>query len=228
MHFAEFLSDFNEEDVLQAQLGLGHSFSRNKITQDPNRNDKAVIQVISLIESLDKDINLFSMRLKEWYAWHFPELVKIVNDNYMIIALIALFGTKDALVEMDKEDSEDLLTKLTMIIGDDEKAKDLVESARNSMGTDFADLDLINITNFTRKIKSLISLRTKLYDFMSERMRQIAPNMTSIIGEFVGAKLIAHSGSLTNLAKYPASTIQILGAEKALFRALKTRGKTPK
>lgn len=146
----------------------------------------------------------------------------------MIIALIALFGTKDALVEMDKEDSEDLLTKLTMIIGDDEKAKDLVESARNSMGTDFADLDLINITNFTRKIKSLISLRTKLYDFMSERMRQIAPNMTSIIGEFVGAKLIAHSGSLTNLAKYPASTIQILGAEKALFRALKTRGKTPK
>jgi len=63
---------------------------------------------------------------------------------------------------------------------------------------------------------------------MTERMKHIAPNMTSIIGEFVGAKLIAHAGSLTNLAKYPASTIQILGAEKALFRALKTRGKTPK
>jgi len=85
-----------------------------------------------------------------------------VNDNYMIIALIALFGTKDALIDMDKEDSEGLHTKLTMIIGDDEKSKDLVESAKNSMGTDFSDLDLINITNFIRKIKSLISLRTKL------------------------------------------------------------------
>jgi nucleolar protein 56 len=146
----------------------------------------------------------------------------------MIIAIIGLIGTKDQLIEMSDADVDTTHAKLTMIIGDDEKAKDLVEAAKNSMGTDFADLDLINITNFTRKIKSLIALRTKLYDFMTDRMRSIAPNMTSIIGEFVGAKLIAHAGSLTNLAKYPASTIQILGAEKALFRALKTRGKTPK
>jgi len=59
-------------------------------------------------------------------------------------------------------------------------------------------------------------------------MNAVAPNLTSLIGEMVGSKLIAHSGSLINLAKYPASTIQILGAEKALFRALKTKGKTPK
>ena len=59
-------------------------------------------------------------------------------------------------------------------------------------------------------------------------MSAVAPNLTSLIGEMVGSKLIAHSGSLINLAKYPASTIQILGAEKALFRALKTKGKTPK
>ena len=114
----------------------------------------------------------------------------------MISALIALFGTKDAFIHVAKEDNEGLKSKLTMIIGGDEKSKDLVESA--SIGKDFSNLDLINITNFTRKIKSLISLRTKLYDFMYERMRQIAPDMASIIGEFVGAKLIAHSGSLTN------------------------------
>ena len=59
-------------------------------------------------------------------------------------------------------------------------------------------------------------------------MNAVAPNLTSLIGEMVGSKLISHSGSLINLAKYPASTIQILGAEKALFRALKTKGKTPK
>lgn len=59
-------------------------------------------------------------------------------------------------------------------------------------------------------------------------MNAVAPNLTALIGEMVGSKLISHSGSLINLAKYPASTIQILGAEKALFRALKTKGKTPK
>jgi len=59
-------------------------------------------------------------------------------------------------------------------------------------------------------------------------MNDIAPNLTSLIGEVVGARLISHAGSLSNLAKCPASTLQILGAEKALFRALKTRGNTPK
>lgn len=81
LHFSEFFSDISQEQVLKAQLGLGHSFSRNRIMFDPNREDKPVIQVIALIESLDKDINLFCMRLKEWYAWHFPELTKVVNDN---------------------------------------------------------------------------------------------------------------------------------------------------
>merc|ERR1712048_1368582 len=60
------------------------------------------------------------------------------------------------------------------------------------------------------------------------RMQAIAPNLTILVGELVGARLIAHSGSLMNLAKQPASTVQILGAEKALFRALKTKHNTPK
>jgi nucleolar protein 56 len=183
LHFHEFLSDYTIEDVTQAQLGLGHSFSRNKITYDPNRQDKPIIQIIYLIESLDKDINLFCMRLKEWYAWHFPELGKIVNDNYMIIALIALFGTKDTLNEMAEEDYDGTFSKITMIIGDEDKAREVIEAPKNSMGVEFSELDLINITNFTRQIKSLIGLRTKLYDFMSERMNKIAPNMTCIIGE---------------------------------------------
>lgn len=65
-------------------------------------------------------------------------------------------------------------------------------------------------------------------EYLRERMQAVAPNLQALIGEIVGSKLIAHAGGLTNLSKYPASTIQILGAEKALFRALKTKGKTPK
>lgn len=80
-HYEHFFSDVNCENLLQSQLGLGHSFSRHKIMFDPNRQDKPVIQVVALVDSLDKDINLFCMRLKEWYSWHFPELVRVVNDN---------------------------------------------------------------------------------------------------------------------------------------------------
>merc|ERR1711968_229596 len=68
----------------------------------------------------------------------------------------------------------------------------------------------------------------QLYEYLNDRMDRVAPNLKALIGEQVGARLISHAGSLTNLAKYPASTVQILGAEKALFRALKTKGNTPK
>jgi len=74
----------------------------------------------------------------------------------------------------------------------------------------------------------LSKYREDLYDYLQARMHSVAPNLSALIGEIVGARLISHSGSLVNLAKCPASTIQILGAEKALFRALKTRSNTPK
>merc|ERR1712183_1168549 len=73
-----------------------------------------------------------------------------------------------------------------------------------------------------------IDYRVKLHAYLQSKMFQVAPNLQALIGDLVGARLIAHAGSLTNLAKYPASTVQILGAEKALFRAMKTKGKTPK
>merc|ERR1712240_388043 len=70
--------------------------------------------------------------------------------------------------------------------------------------------------------------RKELSAYLQNKMSLVAPNLATLIGDTVGARLISHAGSLTNLAKAPASTVQILGAEKALFRALKTRGNTPK
>merc|ERR1711935_792797 len=67
-----------------------------------------------------------------------------------------------------------------------------------------------------------------LSNYLTEKMSVVAPNLSALIGDTVAARLISHAGSLINLAKYPASTVQILGAEKALFRALKTKGNTPK
>merc|ERR1712080_185132 len=96
------------------------------------------------------------------------------------------------------------------------------------MGMDISVIDLINIERFSRRVVALSKYRTQLQDYLRSKMSSVAPNLAVLIGEVVGARLISHAGSLTNLAKYPASTVQILGAEKALFRALKTKGNTPK
>lgn len=101
-------------------------------------------------------------------------------------------------------------------------------AAEVSMGTEISQSDLDNILLLVDQIISLSDYRTQLYNYLCSRMRAIAPNLTTLVGELVGARLIAHAGNLVNLAKQPASTIQILGAEKALFRALKTKHDTPK
>jgi len=89
-------------------------------------------------------------------------------------------------------------------------------------------MDLLNIERFADRVVSLTEYRQRLHHYIKDRMHACAPSLSALIGEQVGARLISHAGSLTNLAKYPASTVQILGAEKALFRALKTRSNTPK
>jgi len=98
------------------------------------------------------------------------------------------------------------------------------------MGSDISKTDLSHIKIFANKVIKLAKYRIDLYQYLCSRMEDCAPNMTALLGEQVGARLIAKAGSLIKLAKYPASTVQILGAEKALFRALKSKGKcnTPK
>ncbi|KAJ7956074.1 nucleolar protein 56-like [Quillaja saponaria] len=221
LHFDRFIKDLKPGDLEKAQLGLGHSYSRAKVKFNVNRVDNMVIQAIFLLDTLDKDINSFSMRVREWYSWHFPELVKIVNDNY-------LYAKVSKYIEDKQNLSEDKIPGLTDIIGDEDKAKEIVEAAKASMGQDLSPIDLINVQQFAQRVMDLSEYRRKLYDYLVTKMNDIAPNLASLIGEVVGARLISHAGSLTNLAKCPSSTLQILGAEKALFRALKTRGNTPK
>ncbi|KAJ6888868.1 nucleolar protein 56-like [Populus alba x Populus x berolinensis] len=221
LHFERFIKDLKPGDLEKAQLGLGHSYSRAKVKFNVNRVDNMVIQAIFLLDTLDKDVNSFAMRVREWYSWHFPELVKIVNDNYIYAKLAKFIDDKSKL-------SEDKLPALTDILGDEDKAKEVVEAAKASMGQDLSPIDLINVQQFAQRVMDLSEYRKKLHEYLITKMNDIAPNLASLIGEIVGARLISHAGSLTNLAKCPSSTLQILGAEKALFRALKTRGNTPK
>ncbi|KAG5625962.1 hypothetical protein H5410_011180 [Solanum commersonii] len=221
LHFEKFIENLKHGDLEKAQLGLSHSYSRAKVKFNVNRVDNMVTQAIVLLDTLDKDINTFAMRVREWYSWHFPELVKIVNDNYLYAKVTKFVDDKSQL-------SEDKISALTEIVGDEDKAKEIVEAAKASMGQDLSPVDLINVKLFAQRVMDLVEYRKNLYDYLVAKMHDIAPNLAALIGEVVGARLISHAGSLTNLAKCPSSTLQILGAEKALFRALKTKGNTPK
>lgn len=221
MHFMKMIKGLTGEMASKAQLGLGHSYSRAKVKFNVHRVDNMIIQSISLLDQLDKDINTFAMRIREWYSYHFPELIKIVSDNY-------LYAKTAKFIKSRKDFTEDKLEALEEILMDEGKTKAIYEASKSSMGMDISPLDLINIESFATRVIGLSEYRKSLHGYLVSKMHQVAPNLSALIGEQVGARLISHAGSLTNLAKYPASTVQILGAEKALFRALKKKGNTPK
>jgi nucleolar protein 56 len=220
-HFHKLIQGLTSETSGKAQLGLGHSYSRSKVKFNVHRVDNMIIQTIALVDQLDKDVNTFSMRIREWYSYHFPELVKIVNDNFMYAKVVNFIKSR-------KTFTEDSLGALEEIVMDEGKCRAIWDASRASMGMDISPIDLINIESFASRVIGLVEYRKKLHAYLTSKMTAVAPNLQALIGDLVGARLIAHAGSLTNLAKYPASTVQILGAEKALFRALKTKGKTPK
>ncbi|RAL49770.1 hypothetical protein DM860_002061 [Cuscuta australis] len=213
----ELIGGLGAQDLAPMSLGLSHSLSRYKLKFSPDKVDTMIVQAISLLDDLDKELNTYAMRVREWYGWHFPELAKIVQDNILYAKAVKLMGDRTNAAKLDFSEvlSEEVETELK-------------EAAMISMGTEVNDLDLVNIKQLCDQVLSLSEYRAQLYDYLKSRMNTIAPNLTVLVGELVGARLIAHGGSLINLAKQPGSTVQILGAEKALFRALKTKHATPK
>ena len=211
------IDGLTKEHATQMALSLSHSLSRYKLKFSPDKVDIMIVQAIGLLDDLDKEINTYAMRVKEWYGWHFPELSKIVVDNKAYAQVVMKMGTRSGFSKIDFSD-----------IMEAEVEESMKEAAAISMGTDITDQDLMNIQHLCEQVLSLTEYRAQLFEYLQNRMRAIAPNLTCMVGELVGARLISHAGSLMNLAKQPASTVQILGAEKALFRALKTKSDTPK
>ena len=142
----------------------------------------------------------------------------IVNDNAQYSKVVLACGFRNKYKDTD----------LSQILEDETVEAAVKDAAEVSMGTEISDQDIINIQALAEQVLSLTEYRIQLFEYLKNRMNAIAPNLTILVGELVGARLISHAGSLMNLAKQPASTVQILGAEKALFRALKTKHDTPK
>ena len=204
-------------DLNTMSLGLSHSLSRYKLKFSPDKVDTMVVQAIALLDDLDKELNIYAMRVKEWYGWHFPEMGKIITDNIAYAKVIRAVGFRTNTSSCDLSE-----------ILPEELEETLKAAAEISMGTEISETDMEHIWSLCEQVISISEYRAQLYSYLCNRMSAIAPNLTALVGELVGARLISHAGSLMNLAKQPASTIQILGAEKALFRALKTKHDTPK
>nr|XP_022905088.1 nucleolar protein 58 [Onthophagus taurus] len=211
------ISGLPKKENTAMMLGLAHSLSRYKLKFSPDKVDTMIVQAVCLLDDLDKELNNYIMRCREWYGWHFPELGKIITDNIAYVKLVKVMGTRD---NAAKSDMSDILPEEV-----EEKVK---EAAEISMGTEISEDDIIHIQHLCDQVIDISNYRAQLYDYLKGRMMAMAPNLTVLVGELVGARLISHAGSLINLAKHPASTVQIIGAEKALFRALKTKKDTPK
>lgn len=185
-------------DFYNKNLQLTKSGVKNSVTEDT-----LIIQSINLIEELDKVINLLVKRLREWYGLYNPEFSIATESHERFVEEI-----------LEKEKAE-LLKEIQVKLND-------------SIGADFEQDDLEPIKSFTNQIHNLYQLRKAQIDYISILMDKLCPNTKAVCGVLVGAKLIEHAGSLKRLSEMPASTIQILGAEKALFRHMKTGAKPPR
>jgi len=182
------------------------------------KRDLIVAQAIQTLDDLDKTINLLMSRVREWYGVHFPELDRLMEKQETFARLVVDLGSRDNFTfeNLRKEDIPEA------------KAEGIAKIAEKSMGADLSETDLKQIQALCKDMLMLYDQRQRLENYLDKTMVEVAPNMKTLAGSLLGARLIAISGGLSNLAKRPASTIQVLGAEKALFRSLKSGTRPPK
>jgi nucleolar protein 56 len=169
------------------------------------KKDFMVMRVIGIIDELDKSLNTFSELVREWYGLHFPEMGRHVGSNERFVEVIAKHGDKDSV--------------------DDKKLKEL---AKKSSGMPFSDDDINSIQEFSKTMVNLFEQKKKLTKYLENLTKKAMPNTSAVAGPLLAARLLALAGGLDKMSKLPSSTIQLLGAEKALFRHLRGEGKAPK
>jgi nucleolar protein 56 len=192
--------------------------AKMKVKKTAEKRDLQAAQASLSIDDLDKSLNLFMSRIREWFGLHFPELDRLLEKNETYARLVVNLGRKENFT-IENLENEGIPKN---------KSESIVKVAEASMGADISSDDLSQIQELSRKVLELYVVRQLLENHVEIIMDEVAPNTKTITGSLLGARLIAIAGGLVNLAKLPASTIQVLGAEKALFRALKTKSRPPK
>ncbi|MER2013840.1 MAG: ATP-binding protein [Methanobrevibacter sp.] len=194
--------DLNNDEITEVYRNL----AIYKIKKESASQDKHLIQAVNSIEEIDETISKLIERIREWYALYFPEM-DIIKNNETYIKLISQNKTKEEIIKA----KPDAFPQSIIDLEDD---------------IDSEDLEIMN--NYANSIYELQKSRKNIEEYIDHKMNSIAPNLRLLVGPTLGAKLISHAGGIKRLAMYPSSTVQIMGAEKALFRHLKSGDRPPK
>ena len=208
----------NEQDALQALREFAINLSSSRVKEASEKLDLHIIQSINALDELDKIINTVGARMREWYGLHFPELDNLVSSLLVYAQIVSKAGLR-----------ENIIVEILQSIGLPEKKIEVIlDAAKRSKGGDMTLENLAIVKRLADEVIAQSDLRRVLADHIEVAMETVAPNVKELLTAAVGARIISKAGSLARLATLPASTIQILGAEKALFRALKTGARPPK
>lgn len=207
----------NIGDAISRLRDFALALSASKVTEVSQSPDLHVIQAINALDELDVMINGLSSRLREWYGLHFPELDNII-DSINGYAQIVIAGNRANLTDKVYQDAGFPDSKVQMLSVIQQKSK----------GGDISPENLAIVQSIAKQILDMTKTRNAIEAHIEAQMKSIAPNVAAILGTAVGARILAKAGSIKKMATLPASTIQVLGAEKALFRALKTGTQPPK
>lgn len=208
----------DEQQALELVRSEALASASETITETSSREDLQLVHGIQALDELDRFVNITSERVTEWYGLHFPELQALLGDNLLLCRLVAEVGRRE---NFDEE-------RLQGKGFSDNKVEALVVAARESKGGTVGDRETSRVMALAQVALTTSAEREKLAEYVESTMKRIAPNTTQVAGATIGARLIAKAGGLDRLARLPASTIQVLGAEKALFRALRTGARPPK
>ncbi len=211
-----FAKDKQELSLWNRNVSM--ELAKLRIKGASEKRDLIIAQGIQTLDDLDRTVNLFMGRLREWYGVYFPELDRLIEKHETYSRLVMNLGDRESYTAeaLEKENVPK------------ERAALVAKAAESSMGADIAERDLQQIQELAKNVLSFYELRKNMDNYVDRTMEEMAPNVRAVAGALLGARLIAISGSLQNLAMRPASTIQVLGAEKALFRSLKTGARPPK
>lgn len=209
------------EDLIINKLNIvAERITREKIREESQQSDVHIMHIVEAYEDTLKFINVYSLRLREWYGVHFPELSDtLISDIKQYATIVSDFGNRTNI------NKEGLMEKLNY---GDNKANQIVERTKTSMGADFTELQMSLVKDLSDKVLELLEFRDKLEDDLETILKEVAPNMLTLVGAQLAGKLIQLAGGLKELSRMPSSTIQVLGAEKALFRALRKNADSPK
>jgi len=192
--------------------------AEREVSEASSKEDLHLVNAIQALDELDRFLNIMTERTMEWYSLHFPELQEILRDNLALAKLIIEIGRRGS---FDKETLE------KHGLGE-KKAEAIMLAAERSKGGTISERDVRRVVGIAELAIKTAAEREKLAETVESTMNKIAPNITQVAGATIGARLIARAGGLERMARLPASTIQVLGAEKALFRAIRTGSRPPK